>query len=101
MKTRQLLAICYLLCSFVSVTLCLAQPAEKLPVQASGQSAQAQTQAPNTLPESTPVRMRINRTVSSANAQVGENVDFETLDDIKLGDVLVIPKSSTAIATIT
>jgi hypothetical protein len=45
--------------------------------------------------------MRINRTVSSADAQVGENVDFETLDDVKLGDAVVIPQGSTALATIT
>jgi len=45
--------------------------------------------------------MRINRTVSSAEAQVGENVDFETLDDVKLNDLTVIPKGSVAIGTIT
>jgi hypothetical protein len=53
------------------------------------------------LPEGTPVRMRINRTVSSADAQVNDNVDFETLDDVKLGEIVVIPKGSTAIGTIT
>ena len=53
------------------------------------------------LHEGTPVRMRISRTVSSADAQKGENVDFETLDDVKVGDNMVIPKGSTAIATVT
>jgi hypothetical protein len=53
------------------------------------------------LPEGTPVRMRINRTVSSADAHVNDNVDFETLDDVKLGEIVVIPKGSTAIGTIT
>jgi hypothetical protein len=53
------------------------------------------------LPEGTPVRMKINRTVSSASAQQGENVDFQTLDDVKLNDTVVIPRGSTAIATIT
>ena len=47
------------------------------------------------------MRMRLNRTISSADAQVGENVDFETLDDVKVGDQIVIPQGSTAIATIT
>jgi hypothetical protein len=55
----------------------------------------------NVLHEGTPVRMKINRTVSSADATVGENVDFTTLDDIKVGDVIVIPKGSIAIATVT
>jgi hypothetical protein len=45
--------------------------------------------------------MRINRTVSSADAHEGDNVDFETLDDVSVGDLVVIPKSSTAMATIT
>jgi hypothetical protein len=45
--------------------------------------------------------MRISRTVSSADAHANDNVDFETLDDMTLGDVIVIPKGSTAIGTIT
>jgi hypothetical protein len=45
--------------------------------------------------------MRLMRTVSSATAQEGENVDFETLDDISVNGVTVIPQNSTAIATIT
>jgi hypothetical protein len=53
------------------------------------------------LPEGTPIRMRMNRTVSSADAQVGDNVDFETLDDVNLGDMVVIPKGSMAMATVT
>jgi hypothetical protein len=53
------------------------------------------------LHEGTPVRMRIGRTVSSADAHSGETVDFETLDDVKVADTIVIPKGSTAIGTIT
>jgi hypothetical protein len=53
------------------------------------------------LHEGTPLRMRINRTISSADAEVGENVDFETLDDVKVNDLTVIPKGSTAIGTVT
>jgi hypothetical protein len=53
------------------------------------------------LHEGTPVRMRMNRTISSATEKEGDNVDFETLDDIKLGDAVVIPKGSTAMATVT
>lgn len=68
--------------------------------------AETATKAPQAVKESilsegTPVRMRINRTVSSADAHVNDNVDFETLDDVTLRDIIVIPKGSTAIATIT
>ncbi|HLJ50501.1 MAG TPA: hypothetical protein VKU01_31025 [Bryobacteraceae bacterium] len=62
---------------------------------------QAQPVSKTILPEGTPVRMRINRTVSSADAQTGDNIDFETLDDVQLGDAIVIPKGSTAMATVT
>src|ERR1700685_1117857 len=54
-----------------------------------------------TLYQGTPVRIRINRTVSSADANVGDQVDFTTLDDVKLGDALVIPRGSIAMATVT
>ncbi|MGC9948623.1 MAG: PEGA domain-containing protein [Bryobacteraceae bacterium] len=53
------------------------------------------------LPEGTPLRVRINRTVSSADAHPGDNVDFETLDEIKVGDFIVVPRGSTAMATVT
>ena len=33
--------------------------------------------------------------------KVGDSVDFETLDDIKVGGSIVIPKGSIAIATVT
>jgi len=53
------------------------------------------------LHEGTPLRMKMNRTVSSADATVGETVDFSTLDDVKVGDFIVAPKGSVAIATVT
>ncbi len=61
----------------------------------------AQTPDTLALPEATPVRMKIGRTISSGHDKTGDTVDFETLDDVKLGDVIVIPKGSTAISTIT
>jgi len=68
-----------------------------LPLTSRGQEQVAQT----VLHEGTPVRMKMNRTISSATEKQGDNVDFETLDDVKLGDAIVIPKGSTAIATVT
>jgi hypothetical protein len=53
------------------------------------------------LEEGTPVRLRINRTVSSADAHTGDNVDFEVLDDISVNSMLVIPKGGLAFATVT
>jgi hypothetical protein len=53
------------------------------------------------LEEGTPVRLRINRTISSADAHTGDNVDFEVLDDISVNSTLVIPKGGLAFATVT
>jgi PEGA domain len=53
------------------------------------------------LEDGTPVKLRIARTVSSADAKVGETVDFEVLEEVQIGDYLVIPKSGVAWATVT
>jgi len=53
------------------------------------------------LEDGTPVRMRINRTISSGDAHVGDTVDFEVLEDISLNGTLVIPKGGLAFATVT
>jgi hypothetical protein len=49
-----------------------------------------------TLQDGTPVRLRLNRTVSSANAHVGETVDFElSIDSVRLPDGRTIPLRAT------
>jgi len=53
------------------------------------------------LEDGTPVRMRINRTISSADAHLGDTVDFEVLQDVSLNGTLVIPKGGLAFATVT
>jgi hypothetical protein len=47
------------------------------------------------------VKLRLNRTISSADAHVDDRVDFEVLEDIKVGEVLVIPKGGIAWGTVT
>jgi hypothetical protein len=53
------------------------------------------------LEDSTPVKLRITRNVSSADAQVNETVDFEVLEEVKVHDVCVIPRGATAWGTVT
>jgi hypothetical protein len=53
------------------------------------------------LEEGTPVKMRINRTVSSSDAHTGDNVDFEVLEDVSVNGTLVIAKGGLAFATVT
>jgi hypothetical protein len=53
------------------------------------------------LEESTPVKMRLNRTISSSDAKVGDTVDFEVLQDVSVNGTLVIAKGDLAYATVT
>ncbi len=53
------------------------------------------------LDDGTPIKLRLNRTLSSADTKTGDNIDFEVLEEVKVGDVVVIPKGSTAIGTVT
>src|SRR5437588_7613334 len=53
------------------------------------------------LEEGAPVKMRINRTVSSADAHTGDTVDFEVLEDLSVNGTLVISKGGLAFATVT
>jgi hypothetical protein len=53
------------------------------------------------LTEDTPVRIRLARTMSSKDARVDEKVDFEVLQDIKVGNVVVVERGAMAIATVT
>jgi hypothetical protein len=42
--------------------------------------------------DGTPVKLRTNRNISSADATTGETVDFEVLEDIKVGEITLIPR---------
>ncbi len=53
------------------------------------------------LEDATPVKLRINRNISSADAHVNETVDFEVLEDVKVHDAIVIPRGGMAWATVT
>ncbi|MEJ7849372.1 MAG: PEGA domain-containing protein [Pyrinomonadaceae bacterium] len=53
------------------------------------------------LQDGTPLKLRINRNMSSADAKTGETVDFEVLEDVKLGEIIVVPRGATALGTVT
>jgi len=54
-----------------------------------------------TLQDGTPVRLRLNRTVSSANTHVGETVDFEVTEPVINRSSVVIPKGAVALGRVT
>jgi hypothetical protein len=53
------------------------------------------------LEDGTPMRLRLDRTISSADAHVGDTVDFEVLQDISVNGTLVISKGGLAFGTVT
>jgi hypothetical protein len=70
-------------------------------VPPSASTAPAKTPLLLSLAEDTPVRIRLARTMSSKDAKVDDKVDFEVLEDVKVGDVVVIERGALAIATVT
>src|ERR1700733_6184662 len=74
------------------------QPPTALPVQ---QATPPAAQPRFVLEDGTPVKLVLNETVSSANQHKGNLVIFAVAEDVKIGDVIVIPKGANAWATIT
>lgn len=73
---------------------------------AAGQTGIQQTQVvkpaiPFGLEDGTPVKLRLMRNLSSADARIGEMVDFEVLEDVKVNGIVVIARGGLAIATVT
>jgi hypothetical protein len=61
----------------------------------------ATTGAKFVLDDGTPIKLRLNRNLSSADAKTGDSIDFEVVEDVKVNDMVVIPKGSIAIGTVT
>jgi PEGA domain len=81
-----------------------AQSSTPAPSQITSQHAPPQASQPpkpNTLLDGTPIKLRLGRTISSAEAKVGDEVDFEVLEDVKVNDTVVIAKGALAMATVT
>jgi hypothetical protein len=47
------------------------------------------------------VKLRLSQTISSADAKVGQEIPFEVVEEVKVDDVVVLPKGATAIGTVT
>lgn len=56
---------------------------------------------PHTLLDGTPVKLRLSQSMSSADAKTGQDVPFEVVEEVKVDDVVVLPKGATAIGTVT
>lgn len=69
--------------------------------QTSTSTSPTQPPSPHTLLDGTPVKLRLSQTISSANSKVGDEIPFEVIEDVSVDNVVVLPKGSTAIATVT
>jgi len=85
-----------------------AQPNKQSAQEANSQQPTPKTEAPRLkqplafgLEDATPVKLRLTRNLSSADAKTGDRADFEVLEDIKVKDTIVIPRGGIAWATVT
>jgi hypothetical protein len=100
-----------LACSFVLSTSLLWSGFPELPQAAQENKDQQPTQKTEIvslkqplafgLEDGTPIKLRLTRNLSSADATTGDRVDFEVLEDIKVKDVIVVPRGGLALATVT
>src|SRR5271156_3238785 len=98
----------------VVVAVCLLDPSLLLSQESSPQQQRAEPagKEPATAPavvkqplafgleDGTPVKLRLNRTISSADAHVNDTVDFDVLEEVKVHDDIVVPRGSMAWGTV-
>jgi hypothetical protein len=54
-----------------------------------------------TLRNGTPIKLKLDETLSSANARHGQKVEFDVLEEVKVAGVTVVPKGGLVCATVT
>jgi hypothetical protein len=99
-------------CSFVLSASLLSPSYSQAPAQSAQETKSKQAvQQPEAAPlkqplafgleDGTPIKLRLTRNLSSADATTGDRVDFEVLEEVKIKDVIVVPRGGLALATIT
>ncbi len=100
-------------CSFVLLASLLCPNSSQLPAQSTQEAKDKNTaqhpEGPRPLKQplafgledGTPIRLRLTRNLSSADAKTGDRVDFEVLEDVKVKELIVIPRGGIAWATVT
>jgi hypothetical protein len=53
------------------------------------------------LPDGTPVKLRLGSTAASSGVRVGENLELEVAEDVRISDVVVVAKGNVASAEVT
>ncbi len=91
------LASLIVVCCMLSTA--LAQSSSPAPPSSQRQPANAQPTAPSkgfVLQDGTAVTLRLGRSLSSADAHAGDQVDFEVAEEVSVNRIVVIPKDSPA-----
>jgi hypothetical protein len=81
----------------------LAQSSSPPPPSSQSQSTNARANGPSkgfVLEDGTAVTLRLGRSLSSADAQAGDRVDFEVAEEVSVNRIVVIPKDSPASGTV-
>jgi hypothetical protein len=95
------------LVSLILLTFCPLLGAQQTATVVGASTAPQNAVAPTTPPQAhslldgTPVKLRLSQTISSATAKTGQEIPFEVVEELKVDDVVVLPKGATAIATVT
>jgi len=95
------LASLIVVCCMLSTV--LAQSSSPPPPSSQRQLANAQPTAPSkgfALQDGTAVTLRLGRSLSSADANAGDRVDFEVAEEVSVNRIVVIPKDSPASGTV-
>ena len=102
MKRRFIQLLAFVCCLCLTSSASMAQVPAQTPQQTpASPAASLSTPDKPILEDGTPVKLRINQTISSADAKEGQRVDFEVLEEIRVSGLLVIPKGGIAWATVT
>jgi PEGA domain len=75
--------------------------AQQVPTASATDTAKTLLPGQFILQDGTPIKLRLSRNVSSADAHEGDSVDFEVLEDVAATGIVVVPKGSVAIGTVT
>jgi hypothetical protein len=70
-------------------------------IQPAAQPSQAQSSSTLKLADGTPIKLRIDQMLSSADAHTGEVVRLEVVEDVCIGNSVVIFSGTTASAVVT
>lgn len=76
-------------------------PTTQVPSVAATPAVLADPSAPFALLDGTPIKLRLDRTISSASERAGNQLNFEVLEEVLVNGVVVLPKGGVAIGTVT